>query len=261
MCERPESSQDLEWLPRDFVTGCVDRWPFPNPLESGSEGLLAYGGDLQSERLLSAYAQGIFPWYDEEPILWYSPDPRALIPVSDLCVNRSLRRTLRRAPYGVSFDTCFRQVIEACASVPRPGQSGTWIGSDMIEAYCELHRLGFAHSVETWHEGELVGGIYGVSLGAAFFGESMFSLRADASKVALVSLVRRIESWGFHFLDCQQHTPHTEKLGAVLVPREQFLSDLSRALEDPTRRGPWTDSLASDEPAEDLEDEESEVCT
>ncbi|MEE3328497.1 MAG: leucyl/phenylalanyl-tRNA--protein transferase [Myxococcota bacterium] len=227
------------------MAACVERWPFPNPLEAGSDGLLAYGGDLQSERLLAAYAQGIFPWYEEEPILWYSPDPRALLPAGGLSLNRSLRRTLRRAPYSISFDTRFREVIEACAAVPRPGQSGTWIGSDMIEAYCELHHLGFAHSVETWHEGELVGGIYGVSLGTAFFGESMFSLRTDASKVALVSLVGRIEEFGFHFLDCQQHTPHTEKLGAVLVSREQFLADLAQALKEPTRRGPWTERVDS----------------
>ena len=245
-----EEGEEGERLSAAFLAERVARWPFPDPLEAGSDGLLAYGGDLQSDRLLSAYAQGIFPWYEEEPILWYSPDPRAVLPVGGLCLNRSLRRTLRRAPYEVSFDRAFRSVIESCASVPRPGQSGTWIGSDMIEAYCELHRLGFAHSVETWQEGELVGGIYGVSLGAAFFGESMFSLRTDASKVALVSLMRRIEAFGFRFLDCQQHTPHTEKLGAVLVPREQFLTDLSHALEEPTRRGAW--ALEAGAPKEEM---------
>ena len=237
--ERSESERAIELVHPDFLADRVQHHAFPNPLEAESDGLLAYGGDLNSDRLLAAYAQGIFPWYEEPPILWYSPDPRALLPVGGLRINRSLARTLRRAPYEVRFDTAFREVIEACASVPRPGQTGTWIGSDMIEAYCELHRLGFAHSVETWDGAELMGGIYGVSLGAAFFGESMFSRRTDASKVALVHLVKRMEAWGFHFLDCQQHTPHTEKLGAVLVSRDQFLSDLELVLKAPTRCGSW----------------------
>ena len=237
--ERSESERAIELIHPDFLAERVQNYAFPNPLEAEADGLLAYGGDLQSDRLLAAYAQGVFPWYEEAPILWYSPSPRALLPVGGLRVNRSLARTLRRAPYEVRFDTAFRAVIEACASVSRPGQTGTWIGSDMIEAYCELHRLGFAHSVETWHRDELMGGIYGVSLGAAFFGESMFARRTDASKVALVSLMKRMEAWGFHFLDCQQHTPHTEKLGAVLIARDQFLSDLARALKAPTRCGSW----------------------
>lgn len=230
----------IQFLPPEFAAQLQRTGGFPDLAKTSPEGLLAYGGDLSGERLLSAYAQGIFPWYEVPPILWYSPDPRAWLLLGDLRVNRSLAKTLRRGRYEVRFDTDFRRVIEACASVPRPGQSGTWIGPDMIEAYCELHRLGFAHSVESWFEDQLVGGIYGISLGGAFFGESMFSLRPDASKVAFVSLVRRIESWGFHFLDCQQYTEHTASLGAVVVSRDEFMLGLSRALEKPTRCGVWT---------------------
>ena len=240
MRERPEHARALRLIPPEFIADLLAAADFPNPAGAGPDGLLAYGGDLDPERLLSAYALGIFPWYESPPILWYSPNPRALLRAGGLQINRSLARTLRRAPYTLTFDTQFRAVIEACATVPRPGQSGTWIGADMTRAYCELHELGFAHSVESWHEGELVGGIYGLSLGAAFFGESMFSRRSEASKVALVALMRRLEAWGFHFLDCQQHTPNTEKLGAVLVARDEFLMELARALEAPTRCGPWT---------------------
>jgi leucyl/phenylalanyl-tRNA--protein transferase len=214
-------------------------FPFPDPREASEEGLLAYGGDLRPERLLSAYAQGIFPWYEEDPILWFSPDPRMVLLPSELRINRTLRKNLQRQRYDVRMDTSFREVIAACAEAPRPGQRGTWITDDMLSAYCELHTLGFAHSCEAWLDGELVGGIYGVSLGRAFFGESMFARASDASKVALVYLVRQIEAWGFDFLDCQAHTPHTERLGARECPRDDFLDALDRALEAPTRRGRW----------------------
>jgi len=214
-------------------------FPFPDPREASEEGLLAYGGDLRPERLLSAYAQGIFPWYEEDPILWFSPDPRMVLLPSELRINRTLRKNLQRQRYDVRMDTSFREVIEACAEAPRAGQRGTWITDDMLSAYCELHTLGFAHSCEAWLDGELVGGIYGVSLGRAFFGESMFARASDASKVALVYLARQIEAWGFDFLDCQAHTPHTERLGAREWPRDDFLDALDRALEAPTRRGPW----------------------
>ena len=237
--ERSESERRCRLLGPEFIGDLVARMPFPDPRTASADGLLAYGGDLEPERLLAAYAQGIFPWYESPPVLWYSPDPRAVLFPEDLRINRSLAKNLRRDRYALTADRDFRGVIEACAAAPRPGQSGTWINPDMIEAYCVLHELGFAHSVEARREGELVGGIYGVSLGTAFFGESMFSRRGDASKVALVALVERIRAWGFALLDCQAHTPHTERLGAVLVAREAFLDTLAGALEAPTRCGPW----------------------
>jgi leucyl/phenylalanyl-tRNA--protein transferase len=214
--------------------------PFPDPRMAPPDGLLAYGGDLVPERLVSAYAQGIFPWYDKDPILWFSPDPRVVLVPGQLSVNRTLAKNLRRARYSVRFDSAFRSVIESCAEVPRPGQQGTWITEAMIEAYCTLHELGFAHSVEAWQGEELMGGVYGVSLGAVFFGESMFARASDASKVAFVHLVRHIERAGFHFLDCQAPTPHTTHLGAVRWPRDRFLAALDRALERPTRFGKWS---------------------
>jgi leucyl/phenylalanyl-tRNA--protein transferase len=214
--------------------------PFPEPEGADAHGLLAWGGDLRPERLLAAYARGIFPWYDEDPILWFSPDPRMVLRPSELHVNRTLAKNLRRGLYEVRFDTCFEQVIAHCSEVPRPGQDGTWITDDMIEGYTELFRLGFAHSVESFEGNQLVGGMYGISLGAAFFGESMFSLRTDASKVAFVTLVRLLERWEFRFLDCQVHTDLTESLGATERPRSEFLAALRQALALPTRRGRWT---------------------
>ncbi len=217
----------------------VEQVPFPNPRHAQDDGLLAYGGDLVPERLLAAYAQGIFPWYSEEPILWFSPNPRMLLRPADLAVHRSLAKNLRRHRYEVRFDTDFEAVIQSCASVPRPGQDGTWITPDMVQAYCALHELGFAHSAEAWQSGELVGGVYGVSLGAAFFGESMFARRSDASKVAFVYLVRQIEEWGFQFLDCQVYSDHLSSLGARELGRDAFLAALQTALEVPTRQGQW----------------------
>jgi leucyl/phenylalanyl-tRNA--protein transferase len=238
--ERSAAERGCRLLPAAFIAELVGQIPFPDPRRAGSDGLLAYGGDLEPERLLAAYAQGVFPWYESAPILWYCPNPRSLLFPEDLRINRSLAKNLRRGRYAVTMDSDFPAVIEACARSPRPGQSGTWINADMIEAYCALHELGFAHSVEARFEGELVGGIYGVSLGAVFFGESMFSRRSDASKVALVALVERMRDWNFQMLDCQAHTPHTEHLGAVLWPREDFLDRLAGALEAPTRCGVWS---------------------
>jgi leucyl/phenylalanyl-tRNA--protein transferase len=213
---------------------------FPPPSEADPSGLLAIGGDLSSRRLLAAYAAGIFPWYeDPEPILWFSPDPRWLLLPSELHVPRRLTRTQRQARLEVTFDRAFDRVIRGCASAPRADAPGTWITPDMLEAYQELFALGFAHSAEAWQAGELVGGVYGVSLGGAFFGESMFTLRPDASKIALVTLVRQLGAWGFDFLDCQVHTPHLEKLGARAWPRADFLRALEAALRRETRRGPW----------------------
>ena len=213
---------------------------FPPPDQAEESGLLAVGGDLRPERLLLAYSLGIFPWYHEGiPILWYSPDPRTVLEPSALVVSRSLRKAIRRAPYRVTLDTAFGEVIRACAKVPRPGQDGTWITRDMIRAYDRLHELGYAHSVEAWRGDELVGGLYGVSLGRAFFGESMFARADDASKIAFVALVEQLERWDIELIDCQVHTEHLERFGAVEWPRERFLAALAAALEHPTRGGPW----------------------
>jgi len=210
------------------------------PVEHAEDGLLAVGGDLRPERLLLAYRSGIFPWYSEgQPILWHSPDPRMVLLARDLEVPRSLRKTIRKQAYRLSLDTAFGKVVAACASVERPGQSGTWITPDMQAAYRELHRRGLAHSVETWQEGRLVGGLYGVSLGAAFFGESMFALAPDASKVAFVRLVEQLVGWGIGLVDCQVHTDHLARFGAVEWPRKRYLSALKKALTSPTRPGPW----------------------
>jgi leucyl/phenylalanyl-tRNA--protein transferase len=221
------------------LAAIVQSFPFPDPRAADADGLLAYGGDLAAERLLAAYAQGIFPWYEADPILWFSPDPRMVLRPADLRVTRSLRKTLARGRFEVKFDSDFAAVVRACAAIPRPGQEGTWITPDMIAAYCRLHELGFAHSCEAWQDGELVGGAYGVSLGAAFFGESMFASRPDASKVAFVHLVRQLEAWDFSFLDCQVHTEHLASFGALMWQRDRFLDALATALEIPTRRGRW----------------------
>lgn len=216
-----------------------DEIVFP-PAELAEEGLLAIGGDLRPERLVRAYCEGIFPWYAEgEPILWHSPDPRFVLTPATLHVPRSLRKLLRARRFRLSLDRCFSDVIDACAEVPRPGQIGTWITPEMRQAYGELHRRGLAHSVEAWRNDELVGGAYGVSLGAAFFGESMFALATDASKVAFVSLVEQLDRWGMRLIDCQVHTDHLARFGAGPWPRARYLSALRDALRQPTRRGPW----------------------
>jgi leucyl/phenylalanyl-tRNA--protein transferase len=213
---------------------------FPDPEESEPEGLLAVGGDLAPQRLLLAYASGIFPWYAEgQPILWHSPDPRAVLVPSALHVSRSLDKTLRRRKFEVRLDTAFADVIRACAEVPRRGEEGTWITNDMIRAYERLYESGYAHSAEAWENDRLVGGVYGVSLGGAFFGESMFTRRSDASKVAFTVLMRQLERWHFDFLDCQMRTPHLERMGAVLWPRKAFLAALARSVVRETRCGRW----------------------
>jgi len=213
---------------------------FPPPQSAGPDGLLAVGGDLEPERLLLAYSQGIFPWYDESlPILWHSPDPRMILLPREIHVSRSLARTLRRRTFALTLDAAFARVVEACAETPRPRGEGTWITRQMRAAYERLHELGFAHSAEAWCEGELAGGVYGVALGGCFFGESMFARRPDASKAALAVLVRQLERWGFELFDCQMHTPHLSRLGAREWPRSRFLRHLRHALARETRRGPW----------------------
>ncbi len=214
---------------------------FP-PVEMASpEGLLAVGGDLRAERLLEAYRHGIFPWYNPgQPILWWSPDPRAVLFPKKLRVSRSLRKTLRQQKFSVTLDKTFRAVMSSCA-LPRrqyPG-GGTWITAEMIEAYCLLHERGLAHSVESWRAGKLVGGLYGVALGGVFFGESMFSLEADASKVALVHLIRHLENWGFSLIDCQLPSAHLFSLGAEEIRRQEFMQHLEKALHQAESPHPW----------------------
>jgi leucyl/phenylalanyl-tRNA--protein transferase len=212
---------------------------FPPP-DQAVEGLVAVGGDLSPARLLLAYRSGIFPWYDDGlPILWHSPDPRCVMPLDRLHVGRTLRRAMAKGEYDVRFDTAFARVIRACKKSPRPGQDGTWITDEMERAYSSLHALGYAHSVESWAGDQLVGGLYGVSLGHAFFGESMFTRQPNASKVALVTLAERLARWGFRFIDAQVPTPHTVAMGAEQWPRARFLRVLAQELAHPTRRGSW----------------------
>ena len=217
---------------------------FPPPDYADPSGLLAVGGDLSNERLLEAYRLGIFPWYsDDQPILWWSPDPRLVLDLNDFKISRSLRKTLKREVFQVTLDHAFEEVIRACAVVPREAQNGTWITDEMLKAYVNLHGLGYAHSVESWLGGKLAGGLYGVSLGKCFFGESMFHLKTDASKVALAALVEKLKSWDFHFIDSQMTTEHMLRLGAKELPRRIFLKRLQSALRYPTKRGRWrTDS-------------------
>lgn len=213
---------------------------FPPPDLAEDDGLLAVGGDLSEERLLLAYSLGIFPWYSEGmPLLWWSPDPRLVLIPSEIRISRSLRQTIGKGLYRVSFDTAFEKVIRSCASAPRREGEGTWITDGMIEAYCRLHEDGFAHSVESWSGDELAGGLYGVSMGAAFFGESMFAGRSDASKVALVRLAERLRCLKTAFIDCQVVTKHLVSMGAREVPRSEFGDMLNLALASPVSPGKW----------------------
>lgn len=215
-----------------------ERLVFPPPERGPRRGPMAVGGDLRPERLLLAYSMGIFPWQGE-PLHWHSPDPRMVLLADELEVSRSLRRAVRRGVFRLTLDTEFTKVMIACATVPRPGQDGTWISPGMVESYTELHHRGIAHSVEAWQGDALVGGLYGLSLGSAFFGESMFAREADASKVAFVALVEQLRRWSIPLVDCQVYTPHLASLGAREWPRRDFLAALHAALDRPTRLGPW----------------------
>jgi leucyl/phenylalanyl-tRNA--protein transferase len=213
---------------------------FPPPEGATREGVVAIGGDLRPERILLGYSQGIFPWPSPGlPLLWFSPHPRWVIEPEKTHVARSLRKRMRKADYEVRCDTAFDAVIRACSAAPRPGQDGTWITDEMITAYGTLHRQGFAHSIECWMQGQLVGGLYGVSLGRAFFGESMFAVAPDASKIAFATLCGNLAHWGFSIVDCQVKTEHLARFGAVAWPRKKFLTSLRTALEAETRKGPW----------------------
>jgi len=230
-------SDELIWLDQHNPNQA-----FP-PLEhahSNPNGLLAAGGCLSTTRLYNAYRHGCFPWYnDDDPILWWSPNPRALLWLSQLHISRSLQKTLRKHPYRLSLDTAFANVIHQCATIRRQGNPGTWITQDMQHAYCQLHHAGFAHSIELWAGEKLVGGLYGVSLGKAFFGESMFSYVPNASKIALVILAHQLQRWQFHFIDCQLSSPHLSQLGASNISRVDFNQQLARATQHPDHQGQW----------------------
>ncbi len=229
-------------LPIPWLAATDETTPLPDPETALHEpnGLLAIGASLSPQRLEAAYREGIFPWFGPgEPILWWSPDPRAILAPGELHISRSLRRALNRRDYQVTLDTAFDRVVEACAA-PRVDQPGTWITPDMQAAYSRLHVLGLAHSIEVWCSGDLIGGLYGVSLGQAFFGESMFSGASNGSKIAMVWLCAQLQAWGFHFLDCQMPTAHLLSMGVHCIPRQRFLLALAASQRAATRLGPWT---------------------
>ncbi|MCF8112505.1 MAG: leucyl/phenylalanyl-tRNA--protein transferase [Desulfotignum sp.] len=204
---------------------------FPPAWLARSDGLLCIGGDLSCDRLLLAYQNGIFPWFSEsEPILWWSPDPRLVLFPSRIRISRSLGKKIKRDEFTITVDQAFEQTIQACARPRKHPDEGTWLVAEMVDAYIALHRKGYAHSIETWHRDRLVGGLYGVSIGCSFFGESMFSLERDASKVALVALARHLEHHEFDIIDCQVTTDHLCQMGAVEISRQQFLDILSRSI-------------------------------
>lgn len=214
---------------------------FPDAALARRDGLLAVGGDLSPRRLLLAYENGIFPWYSQgDPIMWWSPPVRPVLAPRDVHVPKSLGKTIKRKPFEIRLDTRFEWVIQACAQTPRSEDQGTWITDDMMEAYVELNRLGLAHSAEAWEEGKLVGGLYGVALGGVFFGESMFTHVADASKVTFITLCAQLDRWSFGMIDSQVTNPHTARFGMVEIPRAEFIQRVHLMLERPSRTGQWT---------------------
>lgn len=215
---------------------------FPPVSRATREGVVCLGGNLSPGMLLSAYRRGIFPWYsDDEPILWWSPDPRFCILPSTLHVSESSRKLLKKKRFNLTMDTRFQAVISECAAIPRPGQPGTWITPEMQKAYIQLHMLGFAHSVEVWEDGMLAGGLYGVSLGKAFFGESMFSKVSGASRFGFLTFALVLFEKGYEFIDSQVHTEYVASMGGVDIPRSRYLALLQKALKHETRKGVWTD--------------------
>ena len=228
---------ELYWIDPQLP---ADHFPDLQYALDDPNGLLAFGGDLSVERLIAAYERGIFPWYSkDEPILWWSPDPRSVIFPEKFKPSRSLKKTIKKRHFKVTLDTCFADVVQKC-SQPRSYSSDTWITDEMMEAYKRLHDLKIAHSVEVWKDDELVGGLYGVSLGKAFFGESMFSTASDASKVALAYLVEQVKLWGFKLIDCQVTSDHMSSLGAVDIPRDLFMNMLSSECSGKTRMNGWS---------------------
>lgn len=213
---------------------------FPDPSLADPSGLLGVGGDLDPDRLILAYRLGIFPWYSEGPILWWSPDPRTVLFSDELRVQRSLAKRIRQQPYRITLDRAFEQVLDGCAETRRTDQRGTWITADMRRAYVALHALGHAHSVEAWEGEALVGGLYGVAVGGLYAGESMFARRPDASKIGFVHLVRQLIRWGYPLVDCQVHTDHLERFGAREIPRAEYLRRCAALTREPQRVGPWS---------------------
>lgn len=224
----------LPWLRDDS--------PFP-PIETAlaePNGLLAAGGGMSADRLLEAYRQGIFPWYDhDQPVLWWSPDPRMVLFTDELRITRSLRKVIRQGRFEIRIDTSFRTVMECCATMPRAGQAGTWITGELVEAYCDLHARGYAHSVEAWRQDRLAGGLYGVAIGRMFYGESMFSYETDASKVALAHLVGIAQRVHLPMIDCQQETAHLASLGARPISRREFAARLRGLVDALPEAGAW----------------------
>jgi len=224
---------------------------FPPPDSANEDGVLAIGGRPDAQTLLTAYGQGIFPWpHAGYPLLWFCPDPRFVLVPGEAHLHRSLKKTMRKGVFEVRADTAFAAVMRGCAAACRPGQDGTWITPAMVAGYTDLHRQGFAHSIEAWQDGRLVGGLYGISLGAVFFGESMYADVPDASKVAFATLLANLKRWDFALVDCQSYTEHLARFGAVDWPRSRFLRVLKKALEAPARRGPWVLEVGTDLPLE-----------
>jgi len=235
MSKAHSRSNKLYWVRDNVIAG---DFPRISAALKEPDGLLAIGGDLSPERMLHAYQKGIFPWYNEgQPVLWWSPDPRWVLDPAAIKISRSLRRTLNRDTFHVTFDTQFSRVMEMCAA-PRKDTDATWITADILHSFNLLHKQGYGHSVECWADGRLVGGLYGLAIGRVFFGESMFSRRSDASKVALVCLVRQLQKWDFHLINCQVYSRHLQSLGATAMPREKF-ADLLKQFCTPHIQHDW----------------------
>jgi leucyl/phenylalanyl-tRNA---protein transferase len=233
---------------------------FPHPSTASPEGIVAVGAQPRPDVLKDAYRQGIFPWpHEGYPLLWFSPDPRFVLEPLKAHLHRSLQKELKRTTLEIKADTAFRNVIECCAAKRRPGQRGTWITDEMVEGYVGLHAEGFAHSIEAWRDGRLVGGLYGVSLGNVFFGESMFQTEPDASKIAFATLLANLAEWRFPLVDCQSHTEHLERFGAVHWPRDRFLEAIGKGVRAPTREGPWQLLIPPRDAAARLADDKRET--
>ncbi len=229
----PGPAMPIFRIPRELL--------FPDPALAEPSGLLGVGGDLSAQRMILGYQRGIFPWYSAgQPILWWSPDPRMVLYPDQLVVQRSLGKRIRQRRYEVTLDRAFPDVIARCATVRRPGQDGTWLTPAMMRALHQLHDLGYAHSVEAWEDGRLVGGLYGVAVGRFFSGESMFADAPDASKVAFVLMVRQLERWGWPLVDCQVHTEHLERFGGVEIPRTRYLQEIAPLVEAEGKLGKWS---------------------